>query len=50
MYILGFTAANDVSARDWQKEWGGGRWSRAKSFDSVCPVGPYLVTTDELPN
>lgn len=49
-YVLGFTAANDVSARDWQKEWGGGQWSRAKSFDSFCPVGPYLVTTDELPN
>jgi len=49
-YILGFTAANDVSARDWQKEWGGGQWSRAKSFDSFCPVGPYLVTPDELPN
>jgi 2-keto-4-pentenoate hydratase/2-oxohepta-3-ene-1,7-dioic acid hydratase in catechol pathway len=49
-YILGFTAANDVSARDWQKEWGGGQWSRAKSFDTFCPVGPYLVTLDELPN
>jgi len=49
-YVLGFIAANDVSARDWQKEWGGGQWSRAKSFDSFCPVGPYLVTKDELPN
>ncbi len=49
-YILGFTAANDVSARAWQKEWGGGQWSRAKSFDTFCPVGPYLVTPDELPN
>ena len=49
-YILGFTAANDVSARDWQKEWGGGQWGRAKSFDTFCPVGPYLVTPDELPN
>jgi len=48
-YILGFTAANDVSARDWQKDWGGGQWSRAKSFDTFCPVGPYLITTDELP-
>jgi 2-keto-4-pentenoate hydratase/2-oxohepta-3-ene-1,7-dioic acid hydratase in catechol pathway len=49
-YVLGFTVANDVSARDWQKEWGGGQWGRAKSFDSFCPVGPYLVTKDELPN
>jgi len=47
-YILGFTAANDVSARDWQKEWGGGQWSRAKSFDTFCPVGPALVTPDQL--
>jgi len=49
-YVLGFTAANDVSARDWQKEWGGGQWSRAKSFDTFCPAGPVLVTPDELPN
>jgi 2-keto-4-pentenoate hydratase/2-oxohepta-3-ene-1,7-dioic acid hydratase in catechol pathway len=49
-YVFGFTAANDVSARDWQKEWGGGQWCRAKSFDTFCPVGPYLVTKDELPN
>lgn len=49
-YVLGFTAANDVSARDWQKEWGGGQWGRAKSFDSFCPVGPCLVTLDEIPN
>lgn len=49
-YVLGFTAANDVSARDWQKEWGGGQWGRAKSFDTFCPVGPYLVTKDELPH
>ena len=49
-YVLGFTAANDVSARDWQKEWGGGQWGRAKSFDTFCPVGPYLVTKDDLLN
>jgi len=49
-YVLGFTLAKDVSARDWQKEWGGGQWGRAKSFDTFCPVGPYLVTKDDLPN
>ena len=49
-YVLGFTAANDVSARDWQREWGGSQWCRAKSFDTFCPVGPVLVTKDELPN
>lgn len=49
-YILGFTAANDVSARDWQIERGGSQWGRAKSFDTFCPVGPALVTIDELPD
>jgi 2-keto-4-pentenoate hydratase/2-oxohepta-3-ene-1,7-dioic acid hydratase in catechol pathway len=49
-YVFGYTAANDVSARDWQKEWGGGQWSRAKSFDTFCPLGPCLVTADEILN
>lgn len=40
--ILGFTCANDVTARDLQKK--DGQWTRAKSFDTFCPVGPYLVT------
>jgi len=49
-YVLGYTCANDVSARDWQKNWGGGQWCRGKSFDTFCPLGPCLVTTDEIPN
>jgi 2-keto-4-pentenoate hydratase/2-oxohepta-3-ene-1,7-dioic acid hydratase in catechol pathway len=49
-YILGYTCANDVSARDWQREWGGGQWNHAKSFDTFCPLGPVLVTPDEIPN
>lgn len=49
-YVLGFTAANDVSARDWQKGWGGGQWCRGKSFDTFCPLGPCLVTPDEIGN
>ena len=49
-YVLGYTCANDVSARDWQKQWGGGQWCRGKSFDTFCPLGPVLVTPDELPN
>ena len=49
-FVLGFTCANDVSARDWQKKKGGGQWSRGKSFDSFCPLGPCLVTTDEIPD
>lgn len=49
-YVLGYTIANDVSARDWQKEWGGGQFCRGKTFDTFCPVGPVLVTADEIPN
>jgi 2-keto-4-pentenoate hydratase/2-oxohepta-3-ene-1,7-dioic acid hydratase in catechol pathway len=49
-YVLGYTCANDVSARDWQLKWGGGQWCRGKSFDTFCPLGPCLVTTDEIPN
>jgi 2-keto-4-pentenoate hydratase/2-oxohepta-3-ene-1,7-dioic acid hydratase in catechol pathway len=50
-YVLGYTCANDVSARDWQrKPWGGGQWCQAKSFDTFCPLGPVLVTRDEIPD
>jgi 2-keto-4-pentenoate hydratase/2-oxohepta-3-ene-1,7-dioic acid hydratase in catechol pathway len=50
-YVLGYTCANDVSARDWQrKPWGGGQWCQAKSFDTFCPLGPALVTRDEIPH
>ncbi len=49
-YVLGYTCANDVSARDWQIKRGGGQWSRGKSFDTFSPLGPILVTTDEIPN
>jgi 2-keto-4-pentenoate hydratase/2-oxohepta-3-ene-1,7-dioic acid hydratase in catechol pathway len=42
-YILGYTAVNDVSARDFQKK--DNQWARAKGFDTFCPVGP-LVTDD----
>jgi len=49
-HILGYTCANDVSARDWQRDWGGGQWNHAKSFDTFCPLGPVLVTKDEIPD
>ncbi len=49
-YVLGYTCANDVSARDHQIKWGGGQWCRGKSFDTFCPLGPRLVTADEIPN
>ena len=48
--ILGYTCANDVSARDWQIEKQKKQWARGKSFDTFCPLGPYLVTPDEIPN
>ena len=49
-YVLGYTCGNDVSARRWQKHGGGGQWIRGKSFDSFCPLGPVLVTADEIPD
>jgi len=51
-YVFGYTIANDVSARDWQREksLGGGQFARGKSFDGFCPLGPDLVTADEVPN
>ena len=50
--VFGYTAANDVSARDWQREksLGGGQFARGKSFDGFCPLGPWIVTRDEIPN
>lgn len=48
-YVLGYTCANDVSARDWQIRRGGGQWCRGKFFDTFCPLGPRLLTGDELP-
>ena len=49
-YVLGYTCGNDVSARDWQRDGGGGQWCQGKSFDTFCPLGPVLVTKDEIPN
>jgi 2-keto-4-pentenoate hydratase/2-oxohepta-3-ene-1,7-dioic acid hydratase in catechol pathway len=49
-FVLGYTAANDVSARDWQKKLGGGQFCRGKSFDTFAPLGPALITTDDIPN
>ncbi|HEX2851708.1 MAG TPA: fumarylacetoacetate hydrolase family protein [Opitutaceae bacterium] len=49
-YVLGYTCANDVSARDWQIKYGGSQWCRGKTFDTFAPLGPRLVTRDEIPN
>ncbi len=48
--IAGYTVVNDVSARIWQLERGGGQWVRGKSFDTFAPMGPFLVTPDEVGN
>ena len=47
-FIAGYTAANDVSARDIQL--GDGQWVRGKSLDTFCPLGPIFVTCDEIPD
>ncbi|UCD83012.1 MAG: fumarylacetoacetate hydrolase family protein [Desulfobacterales bacterium] len=49
-YVKGFTLANDISARRWQKHAGAGQFARSKSFDTFCPLGPVLVTPDEIPD
>jgi len=46
-HVFGYTVANDVSARDLQFQ-DGGQWYRGKSLDTFCPLGPWIVTTDEL--
>jgi len=47
-YVLGYTCANDVSERYWQKHLG--QWVRAKSFDTFCPLGPWIETEISDPN
>lgn len=49
-YVLGYTCSNDVSARDWQIERGGSQWSRGKSFDTFCPLGPALALRAAVPD
>lgn len=47
-HIAGFLIANDLSERDWQLAVSGGQWSKGKSAPSFCPLGPWLVTPDEV--
>ena len=47
-YVGGFTVVHDVSARDWQLERNGGQWLLGKAGDGYAPIGPVVVTTDEL--
>ena len=46
-YVLGYTCANDVTARELQKK--DGQWARAKSFKTFCPVGPWILPATEFP-
>lgn len=46
-HVAGFTIANDVSEREWQAE-RGGSWDKGKGFDTFGPLGPWLVTRDEI--
>ena len=49
-YVFGYTVANDFSARDWQLTAGinGGQWLIGKAMDGFCPLGPAVVTPDDL--
>jgi 5-carboxymethyl-2-hydroxymuconate isomerase len=47
-HVFGYTVANDVSARDVQ--FADGQWVRGKSLDTFCPLGPVVVTADEIPD
>lgn len=48
-HIAGWALAHDVSERHWQKD-RGGQWDKGKSFDTFCPLGPWLLTIDDLPD
>jgi 2-keto-4-pentenoate hydratase/2-oxohepta-3-ene-1,7-dioic acid hydratase in catechol pathway len=49
-YVAGYCVANDVSDRHYQFEGGAGQWGKGKGFDTFGPVGPWLVTADEVPD
>lgn len=48
--IFGYSVGHDVSARDWQKGKPGKQWFLGKSFDTFAPLGPSIVTADEVPD
>jgi 2-keto-4-pentenoate hydratase/2-oxohepta-3-ene-1,7-dioic acid hydratase in catechol pathway len=50
LHVAGYTCGHDVSARDYQLERGGGQWMIGKTFDTFAPLGPVLVTPEELPD
>ena len=48
-YVAGYMVCNDVSEREYQTE-RGGQWDKGKGCDTFCPIGPWLVTADEVPD
>lgn len=49
-HVAGYTVGHDVSARDWQLKKDGKQWMVGKTFDTFAPLGPHLVTADEVPD
>jgi len=49
-HVVGYTVGHDVSARDWQLKKAGGQWMVGKTFDTFAPIGPAIVTSDEVGN
>ncbi|MFN4259722.1 MAG: fumarylacetoacetate hydrolase family protein [Gemmataceae bacterium] len=49
-YVAGYTIGHDVSARDWQLKKDGKQWMVGKTFDTFAPIGPHLVTADDVPD
>ena len=49
-YVAGYTCGNDVSARDWQMRPPARQWFLGKTFDGFAPVGPWMVTPDDIPD
>jgi 2-keto-4-pentenoate hydratase/2-oxohepta-3-ene-1,7-dioic acid hydratase in catechol pathway len=49
-HVFGYCCGNDISARDWQKGKPGGQWLLGKTFDTFAPIGPMIVTADEVPD
>ena len=47
-HVLGYTCGNDISARDLQ--FGDTQWTRGKALDTFAPMGPWIVTADEIPD
>ncbi len=49
-HVAGYCCGNDVSARDWQLRKPGAQWLLGKSFDTFAPIGPAIITADEIPD